>query len=229
MAQAWLARLPAEERARFDGYRVESARIQYLATRALVRTVLSLYSGAPVESLRFTASPSGRPELTTPALPALRFSLSNTRGLVVGLVAAEREVGVDVEEIAPVDVFELADRFFAPTESRELRATAEPERLRRFLEMWTLKEAYLKARGMGVFDVALAQISFRRRTTGALSPVFGPDIADDPGSWQLDLQRLSATHVAASCIGRGRPGNRAESAKRAARIVVRRLGAEDIA
>jgi 4'-phosphopantetheinyl transferase len=217
--RSWLERLPRDERARFEAYRTPSARSQYLATRALVRTALSSHCGVAVEELRFSAGPTGRPELTLPAIPTLRFSLSNTRGLVVGLVACAREVGVDVEEMTPIDVFEIADRFFAPAESEELRALAEDERSRRFFELWTLKEAYLKARGLGVFALPLAQIAFPRAPTGALSPLFGPELADDPRSWRFDLPRLSATHAVATCVERG---------GREARVVVRRLDAEDI-
>jgi len=217
--RAWLARLPDDERARYETYRTPSSSNQYLATRALVRTVLSRYCGLAVERLRFSASPSGRPELALPVSPNLRFSLSNTRGLVVVLVASVREVGVDAEEMAPLDVLEIADRFFAAAESQELRDRAEPERAHRFFELWTLKEAYLKARGLGVFTLPLAEISFGRTVAGAVSPDFGPAIADDPRAWQFDLLRLTEKHAVATCVARG-DGD--------ARIVVRRLEAADI-
>src|SRR5262245_6871488 len=81
----WLARLSRTERVRYSAIRTSAARRGYLATRALARIALACYSGQPAERVRFGADRSGRPEIDSPRVPGLSFSLSNTRELAVGL------------------------------------------------------------------------------------------------------------------------------------------------
>lgn len=203
-AQQWLSRLEPAEQLRHSRYRTSTARDEYLATRALVRTALSRYSGEPAERLRFGVSQHGRPEMTAPAMPELRFSLANTKQLAVGLFASERDVGVDVELVAPIAALELAGRYFSARELAELSTLDGAVRLSRFYEGWTLREAYLKARGIGL-GLPLEQLDFQPSRSGSVLAQFGPAIGDDPERWQFGLTWLSEHHLAATCIRRANP------------------------
>lgn len=86
-----------------------------------------------------------KPRLTSPK--GVYFNLSHSHGWTV-LALSDREVGVDIERIKPVDM-RLAKRFFADGEWAQIEAAGDgAEAL--FYRFWTVKEAYLKALGTGL-------------------------------------------------------------------------------
>ncbi len=197
------AMLTDEERARTDRYRFARDRRTSLVTRALVRLTLSRYCAVPPARWRFRTNRHGRPEIASPA-SRLRFNVSHTEGLVVCLVSRGRELGVDAESLRRERRWlDLAERFFAPAEARALREVPPARRALRFLEYWTLKESYVKARGRGLtlplsgfrFDLpapALAGIRVR----------FTPAVDDDAARWQFSLDRFGPDHLVATAIDR---------------------------
>src|SRR5215475_1871427 len=114
----------SEEREQQQRFRFEKGRHEYLVTRALIRTTLSRYVQVDPRGWRFRKNAYGKPEIAVPSeiLP-LCFNLAHTDGLIVCLVALEREVGIDVESMTrPGETVEIADRFFSPAEVLALRA-----------------------------------------------------------------------------------------------------------
>ncbi|HID74736.1 MAG TPA: 4'-phosphopantetheinyl transferase superfamily protein [Planctomycetaceae bacterium] len=166
-------------------YRVEGVRHQYLVTRALVRSVLSCYGPHPPEAWTFGRNAYGKPFVGDPPLPGVAFNLSHTRGLVIcGVTGAER-IGVDVERLdRTVEFLQLAQRFFAPGEAAAVAATRPPERPWRFFQFWTLKEAYIKARGMGL-SIPLDGFAFELSEHGPPRIGFARPGSDDPSRWQF--------------------------------------------
>ncbi len=201
----WLARLEDHERLRYGACGTSAGRREYLGTRALARTALARYSGQPAERLRFGTDRLGRPEMTSPVMPGLFFSLAKTRELAVGLFTFDHDVGVDVELVAPIEAVEMAGHFFSREEFAGLSRLEEDARLSRFYELWTLREAYLKARGIGL-TLPLDQLVFRPTPSGGAQAEFGPAIRDDPARWQFGLTWLTHRHVAATCIRRPSSG-----------------------
>jgi 4'-phosphopantetheinyl transferase len=197
--------LTEEERARHQRYHFEEGKRQYLLTRALVRTVLSAYAPevAP-ESWRFGQGAHGRPFIREPnALKDVSFNLSNTRGQVVCLVARGCEVGVDVElRKSTRDLLALARRFFSERERVDLEALDPSLHCRRFYEYWTLKESYIKARGMGL-AIPLDQFSFTFAPNGAIQIQCDPALSDEPRHWQFFQGSLSEQHALAGSLLRG--------------------------
>ena len=154
MAQAYGV-LNAEERDRAGRFKFASDRATYVLAHALLRRELERYTGVPAAALRFNRTIDGRPELALPPRSAsqaatLRFSLAHTNGLVGCAVTASADVGFDLERVRERAPLELADRYFSPSEVAQLYALPPTERDRRFFTLWTLKEAYLKARGVGL-------------------------------------------------------------------------------
>ncbi|WP_437585697.1 4'-phosphopantetheinyl transferase family protein [Sorangium sp. So ce1000] len=193
-----------DEAAQQERFLFAENRHEYLLTRALVRTVLSKYADVAPEAWTFVRNEFGRPQIAgPPGVPPLRFNLSNTRGLIACLVALDRDVGVDVEDTARArTTVEIADRFFSPGEVRALRALP-PERQRaRFFEYWTLKESYIKARGMGL-AIPLDQFSFHLDDGPAIGISFDPRLGDDRSAWQFALYQPSARHTMAAAIRSG--------------------------
>src|SRR6185503_2215825 len=132
----------------------------------------------------------------------LRFNLSNTEGLIACLVADDREIGVDVEDLERRgETVAIADRFFSPLEVAALRAVPEERQRARFFDYWTLKEAYIKARGMGL-AIPLDHFSFVIEPGAPIGIAFDPRLPDDPSTWQFAQLRPTARHVISVAVRR---------------------------
>src|SRR5262249_1633095 len=133
--------------------------------------------------LRFvTDGPGGRPELAA-SHPPLRFNLSHTHGLVA-CVVARAACGVDVESLGTADHDELAPSVLAPTELADYRALPDTERRERLLEIWTLKESYLKGIGLGL-SRPLDSVAFTD---------FGTEPRCNDPAWRFRSARVTARH-----------------------------------
>lgn len=181
--------LSEEERGRWQRFRVEHSRREYLAAHALVRNALSHYRPVAPRDWRFAIHAHGKPAPEPEC--GLRFNLSHSTGLVVCLVAdapvdiGPVEVGIDVEarSRAP-QIAEVARRVFSAAEREQLQALILEERLDRCLSLWTLKEAYIKARGLGM-ALPLERISFLFDRSGAARLQLGPAVDDDARQWRF--------------------------------------------
>lgn len=196
----WLA---PEEVKRRDRYMFDRSKREYLLTRALARSTLSRYAAVAPEAWSFTANAWGRPEIASREHAHLRFNLSNTFGLIACAVAWAREVGVDVEDPSRHGAtVAIADRFFSPLEVEALRRLPEEAQRDRFFDYWTLKEAYIKARGMGL-AIPLDQFSFLLEEAAPIRLVGAPELGDDGASWQFEKLELTRRHRTALAIRRG--------------------------
>jgi 4'-phosphopantetheinyl transferase len=183
----------------------------YLVAHATVRACLSRYADVRPSEWVFSRNDYGRPEVARPRLERhLRFNLSHTRGMIAVLVGWERDLGVDVEDTARrSDPVEVADSFFAPDEVRTLRALPRELWRRRFFELWTLKESYIKARGMGLaipLDGFAFDLAGGPPSSGEIRIRFAPSVVDDPAAWRFSLFALSPTHQGAAAVRLGTRG-----------------------
>jgi len=138
-------------------------RSRFIAGRAAVRTLLSRYRHEETEPrhLLLRTTVHGKPQLDDSENPEdLRFNLSHTEGVGLLAVAAGADVGADVESVRPaMATDDLARRYFSQREVDDLMRVTN--RGRRFFDYWSAKEAYIKARGLGLnipldsFDVPL--------------------------------------------------------------------------
>lgn len=114
------------------------------------------------EEIAFAAGPFGKPFAL--GLDEFKFNLSHA-GCWVACAIDRQEVGVDIEQIAPIEL-EIAQHFFAPEEYEGLIQAEPAERLKLFYELWTLKESFIKMTGCGLntpldsFRVCKEQESF---------------------------------------------------------------------
>jgi len=194
--------LSPPERLRQQSFAFARDAHQYLVTRALVRLALSRYAPVPPRDWEFSTNAWGKPEIMAPAgTPPLRFNVSHTRGLIVCAITLGIEVGVDVEclERTPLSL-EVAERFFAPSEAACLRQIPAERRWETFLDFWTLKEAYIKARGQGL-NLPLEDFAFHLDPSG-VSISFSPRLQDNPRYWQFERYSLKGTHKMAVALQR---------------------------
>jgi 4'-phosphopantetheinyl transferase len=193
--------LTSEEQCRAERFHFAKDRCRYLVTRVLVRTVLSRYVGLDPQAWRFRPGAYGKPEIANVLrmLDEISFNLSHTDGLVMLGVSSQIALGVDVECVTSKDApLGLADGFFAAVEAADLYALPEHRRQERFFELWTLKEAYIKARGMGL-SIPLDQFSFDLRSAHALAISFGPELDDKSRCWRFWQFKVTNHHLAAVC------------------------------
>ena len=181
------------DRERFDRYHAERDRRMFLLGRLMSRRLVGEALGVPPEQWEWRTGTHGRPEIASPSTP-IRFNLAHSAGLVVCALANAREVGVDVEDLRrpPIDE-RMIRRYLSPLEADDVEAQGEHWR-HRFLHYWTLKEAYLKALGLGI-SVPLREISF------ALEPevriTFHGSLADTSTSWVFQLLQPTDQHLVA--------------------------------
>ena len=189
-----------EQEARF---RFESDRCRYRVTRALLRTVLSRYYPLPPKDWQFLVGPYGRPEISHQAACAgISFNISHCAGIIALAVSTTRAVGIDVECLRErFSCLEIAEHYFAPEENKALQTLPASQQPLGFLEYWTLKESYIKARGMGL-SLPLHRFSFNLSESGRIHFTTHPDLKDDAARWQFWQYRLSPEHVLAVCADR---------------------------
>jgi len=199
-AEACLRLLSEDELDRWRGFKFDRHRREYLATHALARTALSFHRPLPPEAWRFELNAYGKPAVQPEC--GLRFNLSNSLGLVVCLIGEGAEVGVDVESRGRAgSIAEVGPRMFSAEEMTQLELLADDEQAERCLRLWTLKEAYIKARGIGL-ALPLNEFSFLFEESGQIRMRMEPSLEDEPGRWRFCLLE-HAEHCVALMVENG--------------------------
>ena len=192
--------LSEEERERCDRFRFAGDRRERLIARAHVRTVLSRYAAMAPAEWRFDSGAAGKPRIVNPAPgQPLHFNLSHTRGLVASIVSRIPESGIDVENTArEADYSGVAERVFSASELRALSRLAGSEYRCRFFQLWTLKEAYSKALGVGL-GFEFRKLSFDLGE-GRIAAKFEPDLHDAAAAWHFETMRPTSEHQMAIAV-----------------------------
>lgn len=202
--RAYRELLDGAERAQEPRFYFPRDRRRYLVTRALVRTVLSRYVSVDPAEWVFSTNAYGRPHIINAEArdAGLTFNLSHTQNMIVVGVSSGRALGVDVENFRARAVsMDIASHYFAPQEVATLSAAPVDQQQYRFFEYWTFKEAYIKARGMGL-SLPLDKFSFHYPNERAVRIAIDPDLADDPARWQFWQFRPSQDYLLAVCAER---------------------------
>ncbi len=204
---AFAATLSAAERSRAERFGTEALQVRYVVGRATLRMLLASALGLTPAAVPLRHGPRGRPEVALPR-HVLDFNVSHTRD--VALIAilhdatASTRIGVDIEHLdRELGADRLARRYLTPRERADFAALPPDARRRRFLRLWTCKEALSKATGdglrapMGQLDVAVGD---GLRLVGGPPPYSPPD-------WRLEAVALSADYVATAALWSGAPGS----------------------
>lgn len=182
------ALLDDAERARCRRLHFQEDRGAFVAAHALLRRTLSEAEPVDPRVWRFSAPARGRPEIEAPAVrPRLRFSLAHTARLVACAVTRDRDVGVDVERVfSRARAVALAERWFSSSEKRRLAGLPRDDAQAFFFDLWTLKEAYAKARGLGL-RLPLDTASFHVEPGAPPVVSFPGGHDEDPRHWRFAL------------------------------------------
>lgn len=168
-AQAPHLLLPSELQ-RAERYLRAADRQRFLVARAVLRLVLGGYTSRAPSQVRFAAGPNQKPLL--PDSPHLHFSVSHSQDWIL-LALHHRELGVDVEEMAPgLDFLDALRDNFRPAEAEHIWQSPDSRRL--FFRSWTRKEAYVKATAAGIDEqfASLPSLDGRYQLPGAAGPAW---------------------------------------------------------
>ena len=178
--------LDSGEYDRYQRYYFDRHRNRLLLSRMLIRSVLSRYSDVAPTSWRFHENPHGKPTID-PAQQnyPLYFNISHSGDRIVLATGRHEFLGVDIEcNDKSRRILQIANRYFSKDELEALQVLPATQQLTRFYDLWTLKEAYIKARGLGL-SIPLRRCSFDFLAHQRLSVGFDSELADDPASWQF--------------------------------------------
>jgi 4'-phosphopantetheinyl transferase len=198
-----LETLSPEERERAARFHFPLHRGQFIACRGMLREILSSYLEMAPAQVRFSYNTYGKPAAQD---SGIRFNVSHSGGWAMFAVTEGREVGIDIERIEPrVAQDQIPERFFSAWEVAQLRALPVTQQTEALFRCWTRKEAYIKARGLGLslpldsFDVSLAPGEPAALLRGAgnysLKEVPAPEgfaaaIAAEGSDWEVTLKRI---------------------------------------
>ncbi len=144
--------LNQEEQIKAKRFRFEEHQRRFIAARSTLKIILSRYLTIPPQEIEFTYSSQGKPQLVeTLGGNYLQFNLSHSHELAIYGITRDRPIGVDIEYIRRMpDAKRLAQRFFSAQEYAKISLLAYPDLEKSFFQLWTAKEAYLKATGEGI-------------------------------------------------------------------------------
>lgn len=185
--------LSRAQRLMFDHHREE-----FIASRWFLRNVLGTVSGIHPAQVRFEYSVHGKPILHPEINKGnVQFSLSRSAGVTVVALSIDRRVGIDVERMQPVaDLDRLTNFVLSDNERLQLKRVPMTDRIRCFLTFWTLKEAYLKANGLGLID-DMQGIGFRIEYNQYVILEQAPILHRENSKWQFELLRIGPDVVSA--------------------------------
>lgn len=196
----WLGMLNEEEAARHARFKFDRSKEEFLCGRALMRSSLGAYLGKDPASVEIAFSDDGKPRIdqgdAAGGIAPLAFNLSHTEGLVALAIGVLPAIGIDVEFHSPDRATaSIANRFFSARESAWLQTLPPEEYAGAFFRIWTLKEAYLKARGTGLrLSLGGFFVLPESPELAAWGIGFAPGFGDDPARWRLHSAAPDAVH-----------------------------------
>jgi 4'-phosphopantetheinyl transferase len=210
----WQALLDDNETTRAARFRFARDRDRSIACHGVLRALLARIIGRAPQALRFDIGGHGKPALSD---RALHFNISHSHHLALFAISRDVTVGCDIELHDERFLAEnIPAHFFSPTEIAALNAMPQADRCAAFFAGWTRKEAYIKARGLGLslpldsFDVSLApsaQPALHRGCAGWSARAFTPlpqcsaAVIAEGEDWQMNVQPLDALSLLAeSCV-----------------------------
>jgi 4'-phosphopantetheinyl transferase len=180
------ASLSADEHRKAQRFANDLHRRRYVIAHGALRAILGRCLDTAPATLTFAHGPHGKPRLSGPDADTLpRFNLSHSADLALVAVAADREVGVDLERVRDgIEALKLAQRFFAPAEADAIGSLDEHRRAGAFARLGVRKEALLKALGTGIArNLARVEVDAGAHAGGCPFHLTGG--LESTGPWEL--------------------------------------------
>jgi 4'-phosphopantetheinyl transferase len=138
--------LDAGEIERANRFRFPHLRERYVLSHGVLRVLLGRFSTG---ELKFVIGEKGKPRL---ADSTVAFNMSHSGAFAAYAFADGIELGVDIEEMRPLhDLERTARRTFSSGECDDLFTRSGEALIAGFYDLWTRKEAFIKALGLGLW------------------------------------------------------------------------------
>ncbi len=169
--------LSDDEQQRAAKFRHAKTQQRFIAARGILRLLLGQYLDCDPQTLEFTYGVNGKPMLQSPSTEfPIKFNLTHSGDLALYAFTLEYPLGIDLEQIRPdFNYLAIAQRFFTVQEVASILALSLQEQPTAFFQIWTAKEAYIKAEGGSVF-AGLSQVEVK------LNPI------PEDNTWQIAQQ-----------------------------------------
>lgn len=191
------ATLSPAEQARLARLRTPLLRQTYARAHGFLRAILGQYTGLPSATVELQTASNGKPFI---AASAVHFNLSYRPGRALLAVTDGGPVGADIEPLTPLaDAAALVKELFSRPEQAALQAAAPVDYWPLFYLIWTRKEAYAKAQGMGLaLPFAAFSVLAPGTPPGPASPADTQLLSFAPGAgWQSSVAVLTTVPIAA--------------------------------
>lgn len=199
------ATLSEPERERAQRFFFETHRNRFVAGRGLLRVILARYLSARPGQVQFEYGPAGKPALAGEfAECGIEFNLSHCEELAVLAVTRRTRIGADVERIwMPAEADELVNRFFSRREAALFARLQASDKPLAFFNLWTRKEAFLKATGQGIGHcLGRVEVAFLPNEAPRLLQLPAEVAGGNAGQWALHVVEPASGYVAAiACEG----------------------------
>ncbi|MDT5035534.1 MAG: 4-phosphopantetheinyl transferase [Micromonosporaceae bacterium] len=200
VAERRAAVLSAPERERAGRFHFVADRLRFTAARWLLRTTLAELTGIAPGDWEFEVGQRGKPAAHRRFGAAPAFNLAHSGGLAMVGVTDGRDIGVDVQDDRLSGGFARLLRSCASAdETAQLRLLPEERQTDRFVALWVLKEAYLKARGLGIAAAPLPCVEFLFDGGDRPRLRLAPQLRDTPAAWRYQLIDAPSGYRAAVC------------------------------
>ncbi|MEH6547875.1 MAG: 4'-phosphopantetheinyl transferase superfamily protein [Sneathiella sp.] len=193
--------LAVGERARAERFATDELRNRYIVQQGILRDILKNYLNCTAEAVKFSTLAHGKPALVSSEHPqgSVAFNISHTKGQLVASVTLDTEIGVDIEfHNSQTDWKGISQSYFTARENDWLLSLPEKQGFTNFYNIWTMKEAVMKADGRGL-GLAIEEISFDLPVPEKFMPAVVATAKEAPETWwgrALDLgQHVSAAVV----------------------------------
>ena len=155
--EKWFSLMADKKKGQINRMRHEDDKKRSVVGEMLVKNAVYDISGVPIEKLTLKTTENGKPYIE---ISDIHFNISHCEDWVVCAIH-NKPIGIDIEKIRPINL-KIAKRFFTADEQNyvfsgipkeeDFDKTADSDMLKRFFEVWTGKEAYLKYKGTGITD-----------------------------------------------------------------------------
>ena len=144
--------LNAAELARAQQYKTDHTRRRFIVTRAILKQILARYQDIKAEHIGFDQGQYGKPFLSGQHEgEGLVFNVSHCADKLAVVIGTEQQLGVDIEQHKTMaSMSGLVNKCFAESEVQFWRGLSESEQTSAFFDIWTAKEAFVKATGRGI-------------------------------------------------------------------------------
>ncbi|HLO49784.1 MAG TPA: 4'-phosphopantetheinyl transferase superfamily protein [Kamptonema sp.] len=193
--------LSADEKIRAERFHFERHKYSFIASRGILRAILSRYLNIKPHQLQFEYGTRGKPEIAESCSEKkLKFNLSHSDKIALYAITTTSAIGIDIEKYRPLDDAEqIAERFFTARECAWLSEIPPSEKQAAFFSLWTCKEAYLKAIGEGLaFGLDRCEIGINSNNCPKLLSIQGDSQAAKP--WFLQQLNPVLGYVGAVAV-----------------------------